>query len=131
MCETCWCNLDVPCSLISNILTHNGHEHRLLLSSMEFEHNCSGCDSKIFPIFHCTTCEFALDFGCATLPQTARYKQHEHSFTLFYTAEDDSGEYYCDICEEECNPKHWFYYCANCDYPVHPKCILGKNPIRK
>nr|XP_023891595.1 uncharacterized protein LOC112003616 [Quercus suber] len=129
-CETCWYrgfSLDVSCSLILDILTHPGHEHRLLLSSIESKHNCSCCDSKISPIFRCTTCEFALDFKCATLPQTARYKQHDHPFTLRYTAEDDSGEYYCDICEEERNLKHWFYYCANCDYPAHTKCILGEN----
>ena len=128
ICETCNFSLDVPCSLISDILTHPGHEHRLLLSSIESKHNCSCCDSKISPIFRCTTCEFALDFKCATLPQTTRYKQYEHLFTLCYTAEDDSSEYYCDICEEERDPKHWFYYCANCDYPAHTKCILGKNP---
>ena len=75
-----------------------------------YQQNCSCCDSKIYPIFRCTTYEFALDFKCATLPQTARYKQQEHLFTLSYTAEDDSSEYYCDICEEERNPKHWFYY---------------------
>ena len=96
-----------------------------------YQQNCSCCDSKIYPIFRCTTCEFALDFKCATLPQTTRYKQHEHPFTLCYTAEDDSGEYYCDICEEERNSKHWFYYCVNCDYPIHPKCILGKYPTIK
>ncbi|KAF3944603.1 hypothetical protein CMV_028947 [Castanea mollissima] len=127
-CETCHFLLDIPCSLISDILTHPGHEHRLLLSSIESRHNCSCCDSKISPIFRCTTCEFALDFKCATLPQTARYKQHEHPFTLRYIAEDDSGKYYCDICEEERDPKHWFYYCAKCDYPAHTKCILGKHP---
>ena len=127
-CEPCGFSLDVSCSLMSDILTHPGHEHRLLLSSIESEHNCSCCDSKISPIFRCTTCDFALDFKCATLPQTTRYKQHEHPFTLCYTAEDDSGEYYCDICEEERNPKHWFYYCANCNYPAHTKCILGKYP---
>ncbi|KAL4600690.1 hypothetical protein ACB092_11G216500 [Castanea dentata] len=128
-CETCWwISLDVSCSLILDILTHPGHEHRLLLSSIESKHNCSSCDSKIYPIFRCTTCEFALDFKCATLSKTTRYKLHEHPFTLCYITEDDSGEYYCDICEEERNPKHWFYYCTNCDYPAHTKCILGENP---
>ncbi|KAK9989867.1 hypothetical protein SO802_030106 [Lithocarpus litseifolius] len=130
-CRTCWFNLDVPCSLISDILTHPGHEHPLLLSSIASEHNCSCCDSKISPIFRCTTCEFALDFKCATLPQTTRYKQHEHPFNLCYTAEDDSGEYYCDICEDERDPKHWFYYCADCSYPAHTTCILGENPNLK
>ena len=82
MCETClWFrafSLDVSCSLILDILTHPGHEHRLLLSSIESEHNCTCCDSKISPIFCCTTCEFALGFKCATLPLTVRYNQHEH-----------------------------------------------------
>uniref|UniRef100_A0A2N9FQ97 DC1 domain-containing protein n=1 Tax=Fagus sylvatica TaxID=28930 RepID=A0A2N9FQ97_FAGSY len=86
---------------------------------------------KISPIFRCTTCDFALDFKCATLPHTTSYKQHEHPFTLRYTAEDDSGEYYCDICEEERDSKHWFYYCEDCSYPAHPKCILGKYPNYK
>uniref|UniRef100_A0A2N9FQF4 Phorbol-ester/DAG-type domain-containing protein n=1 Tax=Fagus sylvatica TaxID=28930 RepID=A0A2N9FQF4_FAGSY len=115
-------------SLISDILTHPGHEHQLILSSVRSKHNCSCCGLKISPIFRCTTCDFALDFKCATLPHTTSYKQHEHPFTLCYTAEDDSGEYYCDICEEERDSKHWFYYCEDCSYPAHPKCILGKHP---
>uniref|UniRef100_A0A2N9HWB1 Phorbol-ester/DAG-type domain-containing protein n=1 Tax=Fagus sylvatica TaxID=28930 RepID=A0A2N9HWB1_FAGSY len=115
-------------SLISDILTHPGHEHQLILSSVESKHNCSCCGFKVSPIFCCTTCDFALDFKCATLPHTTSYKQHEHPFTLRYTAEDDSGEYYCDICEEERDSKHWFYYCEDCSYPAHPKCILGKYP---
>ncbi|KAL4637054.1 hypothetical protein ACB092_03G053000 [Castanea dentata] len=130
-CEPCGFSLDIPCSLISDILTHPGHEHRLILSSIESEQNCSCCDSNTYPIFRCTTCAFAMDFKCATLPHTTRYGQHEHAFTLSYTAEDDSGEYYCDICEEERVPKHWFYYCVDCSYPAHPKCILEKYPNYK
>ncbi len=128
-CETCHFILDVQCSLISDILTHKGHKHQLLLSNTTDKQNCTSCDSKSYQVFRCTTCEFALDFKCATLPHTTRYKQHdEHPFTLCYNVEDDSGEYYCDICEEERDPKHWFYYCADCNYPAHPKCILGKYP---
>nr|XP_023901019.1 uncharacterized protein LOC112012878 [Quercus suber] len=130
-CVPCGFSLDIPCSLILDILTHPGHEHQLILSSIKSRQNCSCCDSNISPIFRCTTCAFALDFKCATLPHTTRYGQHEHAFTLCYTAEDDSGEYYCDICEEGRVPKHWFYYCIDCSYPVHPKCILGKNPNYK
>jgi hypothetical protein len=127
-CKECEFNLDVQCGLISDILIHKGHEHRVFLSNRTYQQNCSSCDSKSYQVFHCTTCEFALDFKCATLPHTTRYKQHEHSFTLSYMAEDDSGEYYCDICEEERDPKHWFYYCEDCSYPAHVVCILGKYP---
>ena len=126
-CKTCRFSLDVSCCLISDTLTHPGHGHRLFLASIESKQNCNCCDSKVFPIFRCTTCKFSLDFKCATLPQIVRYKQYEHPFTLYYIAEDDSDEYYCDICEEEQNPKHWFYYCANCSYLAHTKCILGED----
>ncbi|KAL4639744.1 hypothetical protein ACB092_03G240000 [Castanea dentata] len=121
-------NFDVQCALTlaSDILTHKGHEHQLFFSTTEYEQTCTSCNSKTPFIFRCTICEFALDLKCATLPHTTRYKQHEHPFTLCYTVEDDSNEYYCDICEEERDPKYWFYYCENCTYPAHPNCILGK-----
>ena len=127
-CKDCRFELDVQCSLVSDILTHQSHAHRFILSNTGFKQSCSSCGSERDQVFRCTICEFALDFKCATLPHTTRYKQHEHPFTLCYTTEDDSGEYYCDICEEERDPKHWFYYCVDCSYPAHPQCILGKHP---
>lgn len=50
------------------------------------------------------------------------------SLDFTYSAEDDSGEYYCVICEEERDPTNWFYYCADCDFAAHPHCILGNYP---
>ncbi|XP_050274195.1 uncharacterized protein LOC126717063 isoform X1 [Quercus robur] len=130
-CETCRFRLDVQCSMISEILIHPGHDHRLILSSVESSQNCSCCESRTYPIFCCTTCAFTLDFRCATLPHFTRYKQHEHPFALSYRVEDNSGKYYCDICEEERDSKYWFYYCEDCSYPAHPKCIIGKYPNYK
>ena len=130
-CDSCYFRLDVQCSLVPEILTHEGHKHQLILSYTSFDQICSSCGYERNLVFRCTTCEFALDFKCATLPQTTMYKQHKHPFTLSYTAEDDSGEYYCDIYKEEQNPNHWFYYCVDCTYPAHPKCILGEYPNSK
>ncbi|KAL4636811.1 hypothetical protein ACB092_03G035500 [Castanea dentata] len=130
-CESCYFDLDVQCSLVPEILTHEGHKHQLILCYTSFEQSCSSCGDRRNQVFRCTRCEFAIDFKCATLPQATRYKQHEHPFTLSYTAEDDSGKYYCNICKEERNSNHWFYYCADCTYPAHTKCILGEYPNRK
>ena len=127
-CDKGYFPLDVQCSLISNILTHACHKHPLYLSITNNRQKCSICGSEEYLVFRCTICEFVLDFKCATLPQTAWYYQHEHPFTLFYTPEDDSGEYYCDIREEERDPKQWFYYCEGCSYPAHSKCFLGEDP---
>ncbi|KAL4613932.1 hypothetical protein ACB092_07G018300 [Castanea dentata] len=128
-CDECYyIVVDFHCSLISNTLTHACHKHLLYLSITNYAQKCSICGSEKYQVFRCTTCEFVLDFKCATVPQIAWYNQHEHPFTLRYTPEDDSGEYYCDICEEERDPKQWFYYCEDCSYPAHSKCILGKYP---
>ncbi|KAL4642443.1 hypothetical protein ACB092_02G018600 [Castanea dentata] len=127
-CKKCSFYLDVHCSLISDILTHKGHEHPLILSYTTQKQKCSCCSNESEQVFCCSTCEFALDYKCATLPHSARYNQHEHPFTLCYRPEDDSGEYYCDICEEERDSKQWFYYCEDCSYPAHSKCILGEYP---
>ncbi|KAL4637155.1 hypothetical protein ACB092_03G060000 [Castanea dentata] len=130
-CDKCYKKLNVQCSLISTTLSHACHEHHLFLSITNYTQKCSICGSEEDRVFRCTTCEFVLDFKCATLPQTAWYYQHEHPFTLCYIPEDDSGEYYCDICEEERDPKQWFYYCEECIYPAHSKCILGAYPHLK
>ncbi len=72
--EGCQFNLDVQCSLISDILTHEGHEHRLILPNTTYYHKCSSCDFERPNVFCCTTCGFSLDFKCVTLPHIARYK---------------------------------------------------------
>ncbi|KAF3947448.1 hypothetical protein CMV_026415 [Castanea mollissima] len=130
-CDKCYFLLDVQCSLTSNTLTHACHKHPLYLSISNYAQKCSICDSEGYRVFRCTTCEFVLNFKCATLPQTAWNNQHEHPFTLCYAPEDDSNEYYCDICEEERDPKRWFYYCADCSFPAHSECILGYSPNMK
>ncbi|XP_050280656.1 uncharacterized protein LOC126721648 [Quercus robur] len=117
--------------LILNTLGHACHEHPLYLSVTNNGQKCSICGFEQYRVFHCTTCEFVLDFKCATLPQTAWYNQHEHPFTLRYTPEDDYDEYCCDICEEERDSKQWFYYCEDCSYLAHSNCIIGEAPNYK
>ncbi|XP_059436029.1 uncharacterized protein LOC132168948 [Corylus avellana] len=131
-CKECYFDADVQCSLISDILPHDGHEHPLILSRAPVSENCSCCDNS-GRVFKCADCEFTLDVKCATLPHTMRYRSFEQPFKLCYKAEDDyeDDEYYCDICEKKRNSKHWFYYCADMSFSAHPNCILGKYPYCK
>jgi len=127
-CDKCYFDLDVQCSLRSDIMNHEGHEHQLILLSTSNNEKCNSCN-RVGIIFCCAYCEFTLDFRCATLPTIIRYRSYEQSFTLCYKSEKDyDHEYYCDICEKPRNPKHWFYYCADLDFPAHPECILGEDP---
>ncbi|KAG7969973.1 hypothetical protein I3843_07G059500, partial [Carya illinoinensis] len=127
-CDECDFDLDVQCSLMTDdILTHPSHEqHLLILARSSEEKMCNSCRSKSKHNFHCVDCEFTLDFKCFKQPHTFNYEEHDHPFTLCYTPEDASDEYYCDICEEKRDPKCWFYYCADCSYPAHLECILGQ-----
>jgi hypothetical protein len=130
-CEICNFDLDVQCSLMPDIFKHEGHEHRLILFGASNSEKCSSCDSK-GKIFRCPECDFTLDFKCITLPLTTKYGPHEQSFALCYKDKyDPDDEYYCDICEEPRDPKHWFYYCGDLDFSAHPDCILEKKPLFK
>ena len=51
------------------------------------------------------------------IPPLAKYKYHRHQLVFKkLIREDDVGEYYCDVCEEERNPEHEVYYCEKCTY---------------
>jgi hypothetical protein len=134
-CDVCNYHLDAQCSSISETLKHKGHQHSLILAIISSK-KCNACghgykDPKNPGLFVCTTCDFALCFECATLPLIVRHKYDEHPLALTYVAEDKSREYYCLICEQEMDPKYWFYYCTKCDFPAHRQCILGKYPYIK
>ncbi|KAB1221170.1 hypothetical protein CJ030_MR2G012831 [Morella rubra] len=131
-CEqgNCSYNLDVRCGSLSGSLKHEGHPH--ILFPVRSIPKCNACDSETcsYGLF-CIICQFYLGVNCATLPSSARHRYDTHDLQLAYTVEDDSGEYYCLICEEERNPTHWFYYCKECNFTAHPKCVLGNYPYIK
>ncbi|KAG7968487.1 hypothetical protein I3843_08G157800 [Carya illinoinensis] len=131
-CDDCRFQLDVPCSLIPTKFTHEGHQHALFLilsSGNEGFGKCTSCGESRRLLIRCADCEFSMDMECATLPLTTKYGHYEQPFILSYTVEDhNSAGYYCDICEKERDPKHWFYYCEDLQFAAHPRCILGDLP---
>ncbi|XP_060974272.1 uncharacterized protein LOC115695507 [Cannabis sativa] len=36
------------------------------------------------------------------------------------------GDYYCDICEEERDPRLRVYYCGHCKYVAHVHCVISE-----
>jgi hypothetical protein len=124
---------DAQCILLPEVFKHKGHLHYLFLGHYRFrggrgQVECNACGQRPYLVwtFDCTTCEFHLCIKCATLPLVTRHRYDTHLLHLTYAAEDDSGEYYCQICEQKRNKKLWFYYCKNCDFAAHPQCILGR-----
>jgi len=132
--QDCPYSLDIRCCSIPKTIKHEVHQHSLFhaISSAE---KCSACDGSEEQgrngVFVCKECKFALGFKCATLPLKAKYEYDPHLLSLTHTItaeNDDSEKYCCLICEEKRNPDDWFYYCGECNFTAHPRCIVGLNP---
>ncbi|KAL6131232.1 hypothetical protein ACLB2K_069608 [Fragaria x ananassa] len=124
--------LDLECSMYweTRDLTHESHDHRLLLDMEYDDVLCRGCGSKIFFCFSCKRCNFHLCIACVRLPLTARHRYDKHVLKLTYASriEDEVVGYYCEICEGKRDPAHWFYWCKDCNFDCHPHCIIGRYP---
>ncbi|XVE91937.1 hypothetical protein REPUB_Repub01dG0054100 [Reevesia pubescens] len=133
-CDDCLKYICLRCVMVTptpDTFTIQGHEHPLSFY-WEYEGHCNACGIKLYEAFNCKRCNFALDRTCLQLPHKARHKCDEHLLTL--TSHDSntySKYHFCDLCEEDRNPSHWFYHCAICDTSAHSKCVLGRYPSIK
>jgi len=130
--EECDFQLHVQCATVSEPLVHESHMHPLFLTSKPGEwKDCSVCKESNYSLtnekFNCIEeCDFALCFGCATLPQKVRYKYDKHMLTLSYGKETSTMTYWCEACEGEIDPKKRFYMCDEyCCVTLHINCMLG------
>ncbi|GLT43290.1 hypothetical protein SLA2020_172520 [Shorea laevis] len=127
MCIRCYEILD------TRIVNIEGQKHFLFFDH-KYEGKCYGCDVDFErKSFRCKDkkCNFALNYRCLVLPETARYKYDDHALKLTYRDDHDLSQCYCDICEEVRDPKQWFYHCAICDVSAHPYCVLWESPFVK
>ncbi|KAK3023708.1 hypothetical protein RJ639_042718 [Escallonia herrerae] len=111
-CVDCEYYLDVSCGSLPSTITHEAHRDHLLHFKENLSGPCNACASGIgFPRrgFGCNTCDFELHTFCSLFPRTLRHRYDEHSLILTYSPVEDreADEYYCEICEEEMNPRLW------------------------
>ncbi|CAL5331254.1 unnamed protein product [Camellia sinensis] len=118
--------LDVKCAFLPKAIIHKVHEHPLFLKKDCITAGCAACprSCKMFS-FGCDICNFNLHYTCAMLPDTIKHRYDEHHpFTLIYAPiKDGPDEYICEFCEEEIDPKWWFYHCIDCDQSACAECI--------
>ncbi|GJU72625.1 zinc finger, PHD-type containing protein, partial [Tanacetum coccineum] len=74
----------------------------------------------------CEPCKFIIHSDCALLwPDTISHKYDKHQLTLrYFPVENYSGDYFCEVCEEEFNPNGAFYHCDKCVQSMHPACCV-------
>ncbi|KAJ0537494.1 putative chromatin regulator PHD family [Helianthus annuus] len=112
---------------------------------------CNGCLRPITsrPVYVCSNeegehCNFVLHEWCSRLPielkdhphhpqhplilhskiiETTTHKCDKHPMKLsYFPSENHMGDYFCEICEEEFDPKYTFYHCRECMQSMHTAC---------
>ncbi|KAI3463658.1 hypothetical protein Pfo_020321 [Paulownia fortunei] len=96
------------------------------------DHKCEACGNECDSFaYYCRSCGFTLHYQCALLPLSDKHRWDKHPLPLTYDANiNHPTEFYCEICEEEMNPKSWMYHCRQCDQSFHPKCLPTTGPNR-
>ncbi|XWS64767.1 hypothetical protein CRYUN_Cryun05aG0031800 [Craigia yunnanensis] len=135
-CRKCEFWLHFLCAKRQPSLKHEFHEHSLSYFQMKLSpvaYQCNMCDKKICDksvrsaFYRCVQCDVNLHLRCVPIPPTTKHGYHRHALTFIDSfMEDDSGDYYCDICEKERNQKHPVYFCKKCKYAAHIQCALNK-----
>ncbi|KAL0855239.1 hypothetical protein Bca101_060391 [Brassica carinata] len=126
--------VDVRCVSFPECFTHKSHaDHPVFISTFNSNEDCQGCKKSCSGShLHCTVCEYALCYQCATIPDELHYKYDKHPLTLSYCQEISHGEiYWCEVCEKILDTKEWFYTCDECCTTVHLQCVFGSSFFMK
>ncbi|KAH1083771.1 hypothetical protein J1N35_023532 [Gossypium stocksii] len=136
VCEMCSFRLDFDCAKRSPSLKLDCH-HYLLTFVKDFnkigmegqDSYCKACGKHCVGanVYRCVQCHFSVHLKCV-VPSSATHKYHRHPLTMIeLIKEDDSEKYYCDVCENERNPKDPVYYCQSCTFIAHIQCVLDQD----
>ncbi|KAJ4822062.1 hypothetical protein Tsubulata_011519 [Turnera subulata] len=144
-CNQCGFGLHTRCAdYVTSTLESKSHKHVLYcfakLTPEEFPSilsrygpaydksafNCQVCAEQCLGSFYrCVKCNMNFHFDCLSIPHKVKHQCHFDPLILADSmCEDDSGEYYCEICTELRNPNHGVYHCKKCMVFAHIGCVL-------
>ncbi|XP_047963695.1 uncharacterized protein LOC125208162 [Salvia hispanica] len=133
-CATCSFEVDIKCACMPDTIHHAAHPRHLLNYVTNWNTRRLSCAAECGrdilhrDCYRCSssTCDFIVHFSCAVLPAstTSRRWDKHHQLLLTYDATlDHPGDFYCNQCETQMNPKSWMYHCRACHLSFHPKCF--------
>ncbi|XP_047964227.1 uncharacterized protein LOC125208618 [Salvia hispanica] len=127
--------VDIKCASMPETIYHAAHPpHPLnLLSPVDTltrgPNLCDGCNSLVWDSeyrYACGSYDFIVHLDCVGLPASTtslKWDKH-HPLLLTHDATlNRPGDFYCNECEKEMNPKSWMYHCRSCDISFHPYCF--------
>ncbi|KAL5554039.1 hypothetical protein UlMin_041440 [Ulmus minor] len=110
-------HLTEPCKYLDRCNAYDGYCQSSVVSKE--------LDATKYHVFECSDCSFVVHLPCGPLPRIIKHENHLHSLSLAPSIiEDTSGEYYCDFCETERDPRVRFYHCEECKYTAHIRCVI-------
>ncbi|KAJ9548579.1 LOW QUALITY PROTEIN: hypothetical protein OSB04_021122 [Centaurea solstitialis] len=128
-CLECIYHTDVSCAFILEKIRHEAHlDHIIWITGPGHpEGSCRSCLRRFWYVdfsYRCHDCDIGLHVGCALfLPLTIRHRFDKHPLKLSYLPiENRRSLYFCEICEEQFDPKYWFYHCYECGQSIHCAC---------
>ncbi|KAI4383497.1 hypothetical protein MLD38_009330 [Melastoma candidum] len=125
-------HLDSKCAFLVPTLKHPLHEHHLTLFEETRNFHCNVCGEVCkSEYYRCPMCNFNLHTDCLPLPSKVKHKDHVDQLTLYDRyLEDDSGEYYCDLCVQRRHADHGAYCCLPCKLYAHIHCALSWEKLK-
>ncbi|XP_047962484.1 uncharacterized protein LOC125207261 [Salvia hispanica] len=113
---------------------HPSHpDHPLtLIRKASFSFYCNGCGVKdVDMAYICSTCEFMVHKTCASLPiiLPINLRYHHHHLSLAFSFPMDHHRYIrdCDVCYKLLDKTCWVYFCGDCRFFAHIKCVAPTN----
>ncbi|KAF5734925.1 hypothetical protein HS088_TW15G00422 [Tripterygium wilfordii] len=135
-CDACEFRLDIKCALLMPTISYEGVKHLLALFDgvSHQDYWCAACGVDCEDIFvRCVKCDinFHIQCGSDPVPATIAQKSHKHHLTLTYTndVQDLVAKNICDACKIEIYAERPFYFCIECNYIAHLRCIITEHPF--
>ncbi|KAJ0027775.1 hypothetical protein Pint_36405 [Pistacia integerrima] len=129
-CSLCNFSLDKKCALLPCVPTKNNHQFIWLLDS-RIPYNCDSCGGDGFYDSYaslCIICQVLVHYDCESLLPiypTIAIRIHDHPLIhTFFIHENESGEQYCGICNDEILTDHGCYFCSQCSFISHAGCAF-------
>ncbi|KAJ6854746.1 hypothetical protein NC651_039640 [Populus alba x Populus x berolinensis] len=142
-CSECDFNLHILCAnkslKVSSSFKYKGHEHDLYYFAASYFNEYSLCNTCLKvckgSYYICLECKYYVHLDCIPLPRVVENDGHSRDYSHYLTlkdcfVEDDSGQYYCELCEKERDPTYHVYYCDQCPdrnpYLAHIECLMSE-----
>ena len=124
-CSSCEFQLDIKCANRLPINPNDCH-HEFFPIQKPIQFNCGVCGEEIKNIVYlCSICTLLAHKRCVEIPHIVKIKLHNHFLTLTYSIPEikKHDDVFCRMCYEKVNTKYAIYYCHECRYIAHVKCV--------